>query len=95
MAGRAKAAANPGGVLAVRQAGVAELELQRHGFEPHRAFSVEVDEEEEPAVVPEHRVERVVKQRELDEREFQELLRRLKDEDDRPNEPGPGDEPNV
>ena len=53
-------AADPVGVVAAREPRPAVVELQRHGLDAARPVLLELDEEEQPEVVPQLAVDRVV-----------------------------------
>src|ERR671934_22336 len=55
-----EAVADPLGILARRQPRVTELQHERHGLDPHRSRSAELDEEEQAEVVAQLAVDSVV-----------------------------------
>src|SRR5574341_1618452 len=58
--GVAKAPPDPGRIGAARQPGPAELQFERHGLDPFWPGSAQLDQEQQPEVVAEHRVGGVV-----------------------------------
>src|SRR6266542_2044411 len=61
-ASRSETTTYPGSFRSLGQSRVAEVELQRHSLQPNRLLSVEHDQEQEPEVVAELRIDCVVVQ---------------------------------